>query len=72
MDRTELAEKLFDEFDKNRDGVLSRGEFKELVECLFGRYGHQTSSEIFTQFDADHDNRISKDELIDLLIEYQL
>ena len=72
MDRKELAEKLFDEFDKNRDGVLSRGEFKELVECLFGRYGHKTSNEIFTQFDADHDNRISKDELIDLLIDYQL
>lgn len=72
MDREELANRLFEEFDTNRDGALSHGEFKGLVECLFGRYGHKTSDEIFAEFDKNHDNRISKDELIELLIEHAL
>ena len=72
MDRKELAAALFEEFDRNRDGVLSRGEFRELVQCLFGRYGHKSSNEIFAEFDRNHDNRISRDELIELIIEHAL
>ncbi|MDT8409682.1 MAG: EF-hand domain-containing protein [Wenzhouxiangellaceae bacterium] len=72
MDRRELIEALFEEFDTNRDGVISRGEFKELIDCLLGRHGHETSSKIFDEFDADHDNVLSRDELIDLVIEYAI
>lgn len=72
MDRRELVEALFEEFDRNRDGVISRGEFVELIRCLLGEHDIRTSSKIFDEFDANHDNVISRDELIDLVIEYAI
>ncbi|MFO7762479.1 MAG: EF-hand domain-containing protein [Wenzhouxiangellaceae bacterium] len=72
MDRKELVEALFEEFDDNGDGVLSRREFKALIECLLGDHDVKTSSKIFDEFDANHDNVISRDELIDLVIEYAI
>ena len=72
MNREELVKELFEEFDTNRDGVLSRGEFVELVRCLFGEHGVATSREIFDQFDANHDNVISRDELVNLVIDHAI
>ncbi len=72
MDRRELVEALFEEFDTNRDGMLSRGEFVDLVKFMLGEHGVATSSTIFEQFDADHDNRISREELVALVNEYAL
>lgn len=72
MNRRELIEALFEEFDTNNDGVISRGEFKDLIECLLGKHGFETSSRIFDEFDANHDNAISRDELTDLVIEYAI
>lgn len=72
MDQRELVEALFEEFDENNDGFISRREFKELIECLLGKHGVETSSKIFDQFDTNHDNAISRDELIDLVIEYAI
>jgi len=72
MDRKELVEALFEEFDENGDGAISRREFKELIECLLGKHDVETSSKIFDEFDANHDNSISRDELIDLVIEYAI
>lgn len=72
MDRRELIEALFEEFDENRDGVISRREFKDLIESLLGRHGVRTSSRIFDRFDTNHDNRISRDELVRLVEEYAL
>lgn len=72
MNHRELVEKLFEEFDRNRDGKLSRREFKELLQCLLGEHGLETSSKIFDRFDTDHDNAIGRDELIELIIEYAI
>jgi len=72
MNRRELVEALFEEFDSNRDGKISRREFKELIDCLLGRHGHETSSKIFDEFDSDHDNALSREDLIDLIIEYAI
>lgn len=72
MNRRELVEALFEEFDTNRDGVISRGEFVGLIDCLLGEHGVKTRQEIFDEFDANHDNVISRDELIDLIIEYAI
>lgn len=72
MDQRELVERLFEEFDQNRDGKLSRREFKELIKCLLGDHGIETSSRIFDRFDTDHDNAITREELIELVIEYAL
>lgn len=72
MKREELVEILIKEFDRNGDGVLSRGEFRELVKYLIGEHGIRISSRIFDQFDRNHDNAIARDELLELIDEYWL
>jgi Ca2+-binding EF-hand superfamily protein len=69
MDIEQLVTELFDVFDLNNDGRISRGEFVALAECLLFQKGVKFSSDIFKKYDADHDNYISREELIDLVIE---
>ena len=72
MNTDEMVAELFDIFDDNKDGVISRGEFVSLAECLLHEKGLNFSSDIFNKFDKDHDNKISKEEMIDLVIELAL
>lgn len=72
MKREELVDAMFREVDTNKDGVLSRGEFVELVRCLTGEHGVGVSSRIFDKFDADHDGVISRDEALEMIIQYAL
>lgn len=72
MNIEQMVAELFDVFDENGDGFISRREFVALVESLL----HQTeigfSSDIFRQFDANHDNVISREELTDMIVELAL
>lgn len=72
MNTEQMVAELFDIFDVNNDGVISRGEFVSLAECLLHEKGVSFSSDIFKRFDANHDNVISRDELIELVIELAL
>ena len=72
MNTEQLVAELFEVFDVNKDGVISRGEFISLAESLLHQQGLNFSSDIFKQFDANHDNVISKDELIELVLELAL
>ena len=72
MNTEQLVAELFDVFDDNKDGVISRGEFISLIESLLQQQGLNFSSDIFKQFDANHDNMISKDELIEMVLELAL
>jgi Ca2+-binding EF-hand superfamily protein len=72
MNIEQMVAELFDVFDVNNDGVISRVEFIALAESLLYEKDLQFSSSIFDQFDANHDNKISKDEMIDLVIELAL
>lgn len=72
MDSEKLIDELFREFDTNRDGVLSRREFVDLVKYLIGEHGMGVSTKIFDQFDTDHDGSISREELRELVIRYAL
>jgi guanylate cyclase activator 1 len=72
MDIEQLVAELFDVFDENRDGVISRREFVALVDSLLHQKEIGFSSDIFRRFDTNHDNVISKDELIDMIIELAL
>lgn len=72
IDTEQMVNELFDIFDTNGDGELSRGEFVSLVECLLHEKGIHFSSDLFNQFDANHDNRISRDELVSMIIELAL
>jgi len=72
MDTEQMVAELFDIFDVNKDGVISKGEFISLAECLLHKKGFSFSSDIFKRFDANHDNAISKDEMIDLVLELAL
>lgn len=72
MNIDQMVSELFDIFDVNKDGVISKGEFVSLAECLLHEKGVNFSSDIFKRFDANHDNVISRDELIALVIELAL
>lgn len=72
MNTEQMVTELFDIFDKNEDGVISRGEFIELAECLLHDKGLNFSSSLFKRFDENHDNVISKDEMIKMVIELSL
>lgn len=72
MNTEEMVTELFDIFDVNQDGVISRGEFVALAEALLHQKGFNFSSDIFKQFDANHDNVISKDEMVNLVLELAL
>lgn len=72
MNREELVDRMFREVDTNGDGVLSRGEFVELVRCLTGDHGLGVSSKIFDEFDANQDGVISRDEALEMVIQYAL
>ncbi|MEE4303155.1 MAG: EF-hand domain-containing protein [Wenzhouxiangella sp.] len=72
MKREELVDEMFKQVDTNNDGVLSRGEFVELVRCLTGEHGVGVSSKIFDEFDANQDGVISRDEALEMIIEFAL
>ena len=72
MNTEQMVAELFDIFDANNDGVISKGEFISLADCLLHEKGFNFSSNIFKRFDANHDNAISRDELIDLVLELAL
>jgi len=72
MNTEKMVAELFDVFDINNDGVISKGEFVALAESLLHQQGMNFSSDIFKQFDSNHDNVISKDELIEMVLELAL
>ena len=72
MNIEQMVAELFDVFDVNNDGVISRREFIALAKSLLYETELEFSSDLFKQFDANHDNVISKDELIDMVIELAL
>jgi len=72
MDIEQMVTELFDVFDENRDGVISRREFVALIESLLHQREIGFSSDIFKKFDSNHDNVISREELIDMIIELAL
>lgn len=72
MNIEEMVGELFDVFDENQDGVISRREFIALAEQLLHEKGIGFTSDIFNKFDRNHDNVISRQELIDMIVELAL
>ncbi|WNC67878.1 EF-hand domain-containing protein [Thalassotalea nanhaiensis] len=72
MQIKEWADELFEVFDEDKDGVINRSEFVELIDCLLKEKGIRMCETIFHKFDKNHDNSISKDELIEMLIDLAL
>ncbi|WP_068545949.1 EF-hand domain-containing protein [Thalassotalea crassostreae] len=72
MQLKEWVDELFEIFDENKDGVLNRSEFVELIDCLLRERGIKMCESIFHQFDKNHDNGISKEELTEMMIELAL
>ncbi len=72
MNIEELATELFEEFDENKDGYISRREFIALAESLLNQKGVGFTSDLFREFDKNHDNRISREELIDMIVDLAL
>lgn len=55
---------MFDFFDRNSDGVISRAELIELVEVLLGEKGVGKSTKILKEFDLNHDGFIDFEEFL--------
>ena len=72
MDIEQMVSELFEIFDENQDGVISRREFIALAESLLHQKGLSFSSDIFNHFDTNHDNAISREELTDMIVELAL
>ena len=51
-------QKLFDFFDRNSDGYLSKKELIELVEVLLNEKGLGKSYQILKEYDFNQDNKI--------------
>jgi Ca2+-binding EF-hand superfamily protein len=58
-----MAERLLREFDENRDGLLDRFEFNELVRSTREANAGQEPSDLFELEDANHDGHIDLAEL---------
>ena len=72
MNLEQWVDELFEVFDTNKDGVISRDEFAELIQALLREKGVKMSDTIFERFDSDHDNVISKAELTEMVIDLAL
>ncbi|NQZ22197.1 MAG: EF-hand domain-containing protein [Colwellia sp.] len=72
MEINQWVDELFEVFDVDKDGVINRGEFVELIDCLLQDKGIRMCETIFNKFDTNHDNSISKDELKAMVIELAL
>jgi len=72
MNIEQWVDELFEIFDEDKDGVINRSEFVELIYCLLQDKGIVMCEEIFLRFDTNHDNVISKAELLDMVIELAL
>lgn len=72
MEINQWVDELFEVFDVDKDGVINRREFVELIDCLLQDKGIRMCETIFHRFDSNHDNTISKDELKEMVIELAL
>ena len=72
MELNQWVDELFEVFDEDKDGVISRSEFVELIDCLLQDKGIRMCETIFNRFDTNHDNCISRAELKDMVIELAL
>jgi guanylate cyclase activator 1 len=72
MELNQWVDELFEVFDENKDGVISRSEFVELIDVLLQDKGIRMCESIFNRFDKNHSNSISKDELKEMVIELAL
>lgn len=72
MQIKEWVDELFEIFDENKDGVISRSEFVELIDCLLQEKGIRMCESIFHKFDKNHSNSINKEELTEMIIDLAL
>ena len=72
METNQWVDELFEVFDEDKDGVINRSEFVELIDCLMQKKGLRMCESIFTQFDKNNSNTISKSELKEMVIDLAL
>ena len=72
MEINQWVDELFEIFDDDKDGVINRSEFVELIDVLLQDKGIRMCETIFNRFDTNHDNSISKSELKEMVIELAL
>lgn len=61
----EELKEMFEFFDRNKDGVLSRGELIELTEVLLNQKGIGKSAKVLADFDRNSDGVIDFNEFVE-------
>ena len=71
-DRKVFFERMFDLFDVNGDGVITKNEMKKVVKDLMIILEEDNNNadalEIFKQMDANSDDKITKDEFVNSIM----
>ena len=71
-DRKEFFERMFDLFDIDGDGVITKNEMKKVVKDLMiilEEYNNNANAlEIFQQMDTNSDEKITKDEFVNSIM----
>ena len=68
-----MAVRLFEDYDIDSNGSLSRAEVKELVETVLNEVGkikpidEKQRNKLFTMCDLDSDNKLTKKEFVKLI-----
>ena len=60
----EKLQELFDFFDSNSDGYISKKELIEMVKVLLNESGLGVSNKVLKEFDFNNDNKIDFDEFV--------
>lgn len=65
---TATADTMFAAIDENGDGLISAGEYRQMIEAWNGV--STDTDAIFPLLDADGDGRLSRAEFVDLWFEF--
>ena len=72
--RAEVQEQvidLFEQFDKDGDGQIDEGEFREVIEALGGSSTDEVLSLEFAAIDINGDERVGLLEFMDWWLDYE-
>lgn len=72
QDLQEAVDKVFEKYDKDRNGILNREEITDMMTASYKRIGrskpsHAEVTQLFNLYDKNRDEEIQKNELKNIL-----
>ena len=72
-EKKELIDEIWDQFDKDKSGQLSKAEMKEFVKAYLDKLGEGSRlpekqfNSMFASIDVNHDGQINKAEMLEFI-----